>query len=452
MSSQTAILLTLVLYKLALIGLGLWAQRRTVTGTDFFLGGRQLGPWVAALSASASSSSVWTLLGVSGAAYTWGLGAVWLLPACVGGFVLNWWVVAPRLQRESRRASALTVTEFLARGHRAVAVLASIIVLLSLCTYVASQFQGAGKAFHETFGWSVDHSILVGSAIVIIYTLLGGFWAVSLTDTLQGLLMGITAVCLPIAALAQVGFDGLFRDASPEFMSLTRNMGPAAAFGFIGGLLGIGIGYPGQPHVVNRFMALRDEAAVRTARVIAIVWAILVYSGMLILGWAGRSLLPSLSDNEVVFVAATHALFPPVVSGIMLASVLSAIMSTADSQLLVAASSVTHDLGLGRRQIVVSSRIVIVVLSLGAVLAALYGPKGIFDRVLFAWSAMGAAFGPLLLVTLWKGPVSATRTFAAMSVGFVLSVVAYSFAETKGLIERWVPFAIALAIAGWPTR
>ena len=448
MSSETAILGTLVLYKLLLVAVGLWAQRRTKTGTDFFLGGRRLGPWVAAISASASSSSAWTLLGVSGAAYKWGLGAIWLLPACWGGFVLNWTLLAPALRRASHRTGALTVTELLARKHRAVAVVASVIVLLSLCTYIAAQFQGAGKTFNETFGWSVESSILLGSAIVVLYTLLGGFWAVSLTDTLQGLLMAATAILLPAAALATVGVEGLFANAPEGYVSLTRNMAPASAFGFIFGLLGIGLGYPGQPHVVNRFMALRDDRSVAAGRVIALGWAVIVYSGMLILGWAGHALLPQLADNEVVFVAATHQLFPPVVAGVMLAAVLSAIMSTADSQLLVAASSVTHDLGWGRHRLVASSRVVIVLLSGSAVLAALYGPQEIFDRVLFAWTAMGAAFGPLLLVTVRRGPVAPGWSLAAMLTGFVMSVGAYSFVLTKGgIMERVVPFFVALVIA-----
>ena len=453
MSADFALITTLIAYKVGLVLVGLWAQRRTQTGADFFLGGRQLGPWVAAISASASSSSVWTLLGVSGAAYAWGLGAVWLFPACVGGFVLNWVVLAPALRRVSEKTGALTVTELLARDHRGLRAVASIIVLGSLCTYVAAQFLGAGKTFNETFGWSVEHSILLGGGIVVLYTMLGGFWAVSVTDTIQGLLMAATSVVLPVAAVAAVGVDSLFVGGPDGFDSLTRNMTPSAAVGFVAGTLGIGLGYPGQPHVVNRFMALRDAASLARARTIALAWAVIVYAGMLVLGWAGRALLPSLADGEVIFVAATNALFPPVVSGIMLAAVLSAIMSTADSQLLVAASAVTHDLGfnfgLGRGRVVVSARLVIFAISMAAIVAALFGPSGIFNRVLFAWSAMGAAFGPLLLVTVLRGPVRPRWSMTAMLAGFVLSVGAYSFPQTKGgIVERVVPFVVALVIAG----
>ena len=186
MTHEQAVLATLVAYTVVLVAIGLLARRRTRDGLDFFLGGRQLGPTVAAISSSASSSSAWTLLGVSGAAYGWGLGALWLFPACVGGFVLNWTVVAPALRRLSHDTGAVTITELLAgpegrSGRRAIAVVASAVILLSLGAYVASQFQAAGKIFSETFGLSLTGSILIGAAVVVAYTMLGGFWAVSLT-------------------------------------------------------------------------------------------------------------------------------------------------------------------------------------------------------------------------------------------------------------------------------
>ncbi len=467
MSHQTAVLVTLVAYKIALVTIGLLAQRRTHDGADFFLAGRRLGPLVAAVSAAASSSSAWTLLGVSGAAYAWGLAALWLFPGCVGGFGLNWFRLAPALREYSHRSGAITVTEVLAGPpgrplRRQILGLASLIVLLSLGTYVASQFQGAAKTFSETFGLSLTSSVLLGSGIVVFYTMLGGFWAVSITDTLQGLVMAAASILLPLAALAAVGgpgglVEGLSQVDSPNYLSLTRGFGPIAALGFIFGLLGIGIGYPGQPHVVNRFMAMRQGAKdMRRGRQIAIGWAVVVFSGMLLLGLCGRILFPGLLDREVVFLTATNALFHPIVGGVLLAAVLSAIMSTADSQLLVAASSVTHDLGLGgdsAESSLLRSRVVVLLLSIGAVLAALYGTPEIFSQVLFAFSAMGSAFGPLLLVTVLKGPVPPGATLLAMASGFLLSVIAYSFPQTQGTaVERIFPFLVALAIALWGRR
>lgn len=465
MSREAAILITLILYKLGLIGIGLYYQRRTRDGVDFYLGGRKLGPLVAAISASASSSSAWTLLGVSGAAYAWGLSALWLFPSCVGGFCINWCILAPALARLSRDREALTITEILAGPpgtalRRAVTGVASLIILGSLGTYVASQFQGAGKTFNETFGISTVESILIGSTIVVFYTLLGGFWAVSVTDTLQGLLMAVTAVVLPAASFAAVGgiegfLAGMNALSGEGYLSLTRNMAPVAALGFILGLLGIGLGYPGQPHVVNRFMALREgSAALKKARRIAIAWAIIVYAGMLLVGFCGRILLPELADPEVVFISVTTQLFHPVVAGVMVAAVLSAIMSTADSQLLVASSTVTHDLGLAKRSslsILAQSRIVVFLISAGAVLAAILGSQEIFSQVLFAWAAMGSAFGPLLLVESLKGSVEPRIKLAAMVTGFVLSVGAFylfpSGALWKGSFERFFPFIIVLVLS-----
>ncbi len=460
--SSAFILITLIIYKAALIAIGLISQRRTHDGLDFFLAGRQLGPTVAAISAAASSSSAWTLLGVSGAAYAWGLSSLWIFPACVGGFLINWLILAAPLRAWSHRSGAVTVTEILAGPpsrpqHAQISVVASLIILLSLGTYVASQFQGAAKTFSETFGLSFTHSILLGSGIVILYTLLGGFWAVSITDTLQGLVMAAASLMLPIAALLAVGgpaglSERLAEVPQADYLSFTRHLPMASAAGFILGLLGIGIGYPGQPHVVNRFMAMRQgRRELQRGRQIAIAWAVLVYSGMLLLGLCGRVLYPGLADREVVFLTATTSLFPPVVAGILIAAVLSAIMSTADSQLLVAGSAVTHDLKLGggsSRSLLLRSRIVVLLLSLGAVVGAIYGSQQIFSQVLFAWSAMGAAFGPLLLVTVLKGPVSPRATMAAMLAGFALSVAAYWLPETRGgAAERVLPFMVALIIS-----
>lgn len=466
MSETTAIVITLILYKVALLGIGIVAQRRTSGAGDFFLGGRSLGPWVAGLSASASSSSAWSLLGVSGFAYAKGISALWLFPACVGGFWLNWYVLAPALRRRSLKDGALTVTEMLAGpreapGSRLIRRVSTAIVLVSLMAYVASQFQGAGKTFAETFAMPMTEAVLLGSAVVVVYTMLGGFLAVSLTDTLQGFVMALASVILPVAALVSIGGPGALIDAlaavpTPGFNSLTQGMPTAAAFGFVFGLLGIGLGYPGQPHVVNRFMAVRDERALRQARLIAMGWAVVLYSGMIVLGLCARSLLPALGDGEVAFVAAARHLLPPVVAGVVLASVLSAIMSTADSQLLVAASAVVHDLpdqaDEDPARMVKRSRIVVLALSAVAVVAALVGDKSIFDKVLFAWTAMGAAFGPVLLVHVLQGSVRWKPRLASIVVGFGSAVLAYWIPATAGTAwERVAPFVLALAIAWWGT-
>jgi SSS family transporter len=357
----------------------------------------------------------------------------------------------------------LTVTDLLAGprdqpGARTFARVASAIVLVSLLTYVAAQFQGAGKTFSEVFGLSMQSSVLLGATVIVAYTMMGGFWAASITDSLQGVVMAVSAVVLPAAALMEVGGpEGLARGVAgvAGFWDLSRGASAPLAIGFVLGLLGIGLGYPGQPHVVNRFMALENEGAVLSGRRVAMTWASILYAGMLLLGWCARAMLPDLADPELAFITVTRELFPPVVAGMMIAAVLSAIMSTADSQLLVAASSASHDLrGEGESTHSVGrSRAVVLGLSALAVAAALWGDATIFSRVLFAWNAMGAAFGPLLLVTVWKGRPPAGAAVWSMVAGFTLAVLAYSVPELKGgAVERCVPFVVAFGLAWWPVR
>ncbi len=459
MNHSTVILVTLIIYKIVLIAIGIAASGRNKNETDYYLGGRAMGPWVASLSASASSSSAWTLLGVSGAAYAWGLSAIWIFPACLSGFLINWFLLAPGLRRLSLKLDAVTVTDILVSGksdlwRSRIAGLASFIILFSILFYVASQFQGSGKTFQGSFSLTSTQSILLGSAIIMFYTMLGGFWAVSITDSLQGMVMAVTALLLPIGAFVAVGgssefVQGLQGVEGEGFSSLFQDMTWPAAFGFIFGLMGIGLGYPGQPHVVNRFMALKDEASVLSGRRIAIIWAIIVYSGMIILGLCGRILYPDLADAEMVFLAVANEHFHPVLAGVMIAGVLSATMSTADSQLLVAASAITRDLPwFSTDNPVRFSRMIVVFLSLGAVLVALFGNNEIFSKVLFAWTAIGSAFGPLLLTTVFKGPVRGKSVVIAMALGFGLSVLAYSFPATKGTYwERVAPFIVSFIIA-----
>ena len=463
MDRTASVLLTLVAYNAILIGVGLWARGRNRDVEDFFLGGRGLGAWVAAISASASSSSAWTLLGVSGAAYAWGLPALWLFPSTVGGFLVNWLWVAPRLQRLARSERAVTLSEVVAPkelgvNRRVVLRAAALIIVFCFTFYIASQFEAAGKAFESVFDLSKQNAILVGAAIVLVYTLLGGFWAVSVTDTVQGALMVSAALILPVAAVAAVGgfgplFDGL---AAIGHTGTPFGRGALVSTFFVLGLLGIGIGYPGQPHVVNRFMALKNERSLRQGRVIALGWATIVYAGMLLLGLAARVLFADLGDSEQVLFRAATELLPAVVAGIMVAAVLSAIMSTADSQLLVAASAISYDWNLADRHadagLAGTRRTVLAVLVMATILALVWRAD-IFSRVLFAWSAAGSAFGPLLILRLFGRFVPTGATLAAMLAGFGLTVIISLFPDTPGdVAERLVPFVIAFGLAAVGSR
>ncbi|MBL8727785.1 MAG: hypothetical protein JNM25_05100 [Planctomycetes bacterium] len=444
MDRSTAILLALVSYFVALLGLGWIARARTHDAAGFYLGGRTLGPWVAALAANASSSSAWSLIGVSGFACKEGLAALWLLPGCLGGFLLNWIVVAPRLRTAT--GTALTLTDYLAGPpgtplRRPIATVASLLTLGCLAIYVASQMQAAGPAFLRALDTTPANGIVLGAVVVVAYTLLGGYLAVSITDMLQGLLMAAVAVVVPIAAVLHLGGVGAFADAVAQvpadgFAGGFGDRSGTVAAGFAIGLCGIGLGYPGQPHAVNKYMGMAPGASMAVARAVGIGWAVALFSGMIVVGLAARAAwaVPP-GEHEAALYVASHQLFPPIVDGLVLAAVLAAIMSTVDSQLLVCASCVTHDLGLGgqgrRLGMLATARGTVLAIGALATVAALLLRKSVFDNVLFAWAALGSAFGPLLLVRLCLGPVAPRWALAAIVTGGG-GAIAGSYVEVLG--------------------
>ncbi len=451
----------MMFYLVALLAIGIWAQRRTATSSDFHLAGRRMGPIVASLSASASSSSAWTLLGVSGAAYVWGLQAMWLVPAVISGFAINWIFIAPRLQPASHANNALTLVEFLGSGmpersQRVLRMLGAAIVLFCFTFYIASQFQAAGNAIEAALPVTSTLAIVSGAIIVVAYVFLGGFWAASVTDALQGLMMLFVALVLPVFAVVAAGgpagvHAGLAALDDPSLIRVVDQPGLPLALIFIAGLFGIGLGYPGQPHVVNRFMALERPESIRFARAIALSWAAVIYTGMVVLGWSARVLMPEIGDGESALLLLSAELLPAVLGGLIAGGVLAAIMSTSDSQLLVAGSAVSHDLRGGNFSLA-ADRTVIILIGIAAVLLALYFPATIFDRVLFAWQGLGNAFGPLLIVLLIAGGVRPGFRLAAMLAGFGLTVTLSQAPNAPGdAAERLIPFFVALAIA-WGGR
>ncbi len=437
MERSTAILLALAAWLVALLALGFVAKRRTHDEADFYLGGKTLGPWVGAFAANASSSTAWSLVGVSGFAYAYGLAALWLIPGCVGGFVLNWWFIAPRLRAQT--GSALTLTDFLAgepgqAGRRAVVIAAALLTMLSLGAYVSAQIQVAGTAFDHTFATGPALGAVLGAAVTLGYPLAGGFLASSITNTLQGMQMVGVAVALPIAAVVHLGGPAAFVDAvaridAPHYHSLSWHHDGAAGVAFALGLCGIGLGYPGQPHAVNKFMGMSPNASMAVARTVGITWAVLLYGGMLVLGFAGRALwsLPEGAHENVMY-EASRQLFPPLIDAVVLASALAAIMSTVDAHLLVCASSLTHDLGVARRfpgRELLLARGTVLAIGVLATLAALRLEANVFKNVLFAWGALGSAFGPLLLVRLGCGAIAPRWALASILTGGGLAIAGH---------------------------
>ncbi|RKR02700.1 sodium/proline symporter [Maricaulis maris] len=429
------VLATLVAYKLILVGVGVWASRRNRTESDFFIAGQGLGPWVAGLSYAASTSSAWVLLGFSGFVYLTGLSALWMVPGIWGGYVAVWLWFGRRLRSETAAEGHVTTADFLAGGQspggkRLIAGVAAAMILFCFIFYIAAQFGAAAQAFETQFHLPRMESVLVGAGVVLIYSLLGGFWAVSVTDMLQGALMLLVACLLPVAALVAAGGPSgvmatLQANEAAAYLSFGGDMPVMLLAGFVVGVWGVGLGALGQPQLITRLMAVKDESARRHGFQIAIVWAVLVFIGMTVLGLSGRALVGAGSNGEALFYQVARDYLPPLIGGLVIAAVLSAVMSTVDSILLVAASAVSRDLGVSRRfkgEGVTVSRIVMVAIALVAVWMTLALPSTIFARVLFAWAALGAAFGPVIVMRVIGVQSGHRAVLAAMIVGFGLTV------------------------------
>lgn len=478
MSEQTAVLVTLVAYKLILLGIGFWAQARTKGSDDFFVGGRGVGGFVSGLSYAASTSSAWVLLGFSGFVYAGGVSALWMLPGILGGYVVMWTVVAPRLATAAKRGRLVTLTDYLTQGMslggaRLLARVAAAMILVCFVFYIAAQFDAAAKAFTDQFGMSTAEAVILGAVVILIYSLMGGFWAVSVTDALQGIVMAIVSVGLPLAALmAAGGPSGVMMALQQAPDGYLDPMGGRAAWAFGGfalGIASIGLGTFGQPHLHARLMALRDEAARRQGFALSMIWAVIVYTGMATLALAGRALTDgALADGEVLFYRLASSVLPAVLAGIVIAAILSAVMSTVDSVLLAAAGAVAHDLGFTRAypaKALLISRAVMAGIAALAVILTLSLPDTIFNRVLFAWSALGAAFGPLMFARVAGMRPGTVASVGAVASGFVVCVLFYLLGTGQGggllgdlarlegdPFERffpWLPPAAILAVAAF---
>lgn len=439
MSTASVVLLTLVGYKLLLIGVGLWATSRNRNVTDFFLGGRRLGPLVAGLSYAASTSSAWVLLGFSGFVYAIGLSAVWMVPGICAGYAVVWLYFGPKLRTESEHHEQITPTDFLlqdasGRIRTAAAWVAALLILFCFVFYIAAQFDAAGKALVEHFAISLSQAVLLGASIVVLYSLLGGFWAVSVTDTIQAGVMLLVALAVPYATLSAAGgpsaaWQTLQSTMPDAYLSFTGGHPSLVFLGFVVGVVGMSLGALGQPQLLNRLMAVKGDAERRQGFTIAICWAVLVFPSMVVLGLAGRAMLPELANGETLFYAAAGQYLPSILAGIVIAATLSAVMSTVDSILLAAAAAVSHDMGIGagaRSKGLWVPRAVMLSIAVVAVVLTLTLPDTIFNRVLFAWSALGAAFGPIALFRVMGWRVTGEAALFGMLLGFGTTVLFYS--------------------------
>ncbi|GAB5455235.1 MAG: sodium/proline symporter PutP [Henriciella sp.] len=460
-------LITLLIYSGILFGIGLWAARRAKSQEDFLLGGRNLGPWVAGLAYAASSSSAWVLLGFSGFVYVAGPSALWMVPGIIAGYAAVWLWAGPLLQSASREGQQLTLTDFLtqyasARSARVIRIVASVLIAICFSFYVAGQFQGAGIAINDLFATGFAPGVLIGATIILAYVFLGGFMAVSITDTIQGLLMAFVAVLLPLLAFIDAGgisgIQGAMSSAGEAYGAPFGARAGFAAVGFVLGLTATGFGALGQPHLVAWIMATKDRSARVKGALVAMGWASLVFAGMAVLGLSARAILGGDAAAEGVFFTLADDLLPGVLAGVVAAATLSAIMSTVDSQLLVAGGAVSHDLGLGKafgnREVLVS-RLAIIGVCIAAILLTFLAPSSIFQRILFAWVALGAAFGPVVAARTLGFKPDGASVLVAMISGFGLAV-AYELAWIGSgpgamwkTIAPWVGAGIAMASIGF---
>jgi len=464
------LLVAFLVYLVALIAFGIMAYRRTKTFDDYYLAGRDLDPRVAALSAEASSESGWLLLGLPGQAFSQGIGAFWVALGCVCGTFFNWTAVARRLRKLTGFFRAITIPDYLETrfedSSHVLRIIAALLIAVFMTAYVAAQFVASGKALSVTFGFDYMTSVLIGAAVILFYTMLGGFFAVAWTDALQAMMMLFWLLVIPTLGIIKLGgpaalWSTLASMTSPGdgFLSLRVGKEGIALVTFIVGMIGIGLGYPGQPHVLVRFMAIRKPSLVRRGALIGVIWAVLALYGAVFIGLVGKALLATdPGDPERVMPLLAIQLLPGWLAGVMIAAAMAAMMSTADSQLLVASSSFVQDFyhkafgrNPGPRQLVLYSRIVTLVVGVVAMVVALMqdpeNPVGVvFWLVLYAWGGLASSFGPLIVLSLYWKRVTRAGAIAGMVTGSATVIVWKNIGMLSDFIYELVPGVIVSAL------
>ncbi len=452
-------------YLVLIIFIGVYAARFSSRGiSNFFIGGRKMGMLVVALSAVVSGRSAWLLLGVTGMSFEMGFSALW---AVVGYTVVEFFLFffyAPRIRCFSENKDCITVPDFFAeRFNDKNGMLRSVVVciiIVFMIAYVSAQFVAGGKAFESSFHLSETQGILLTTAIVLFYTMVGGFLAVSLTDTIQGLFMVVALLVLPVIAISHLGgFAVFFAQASA--LSDGQFFNPLAlSAGALIGFLGIGLGSPGNPHIIARYMSIKDPAKLKTVAMVGTSANVLMGLGAIITGMVGRIYFPDVSllpgaDQENVYPVLASQHLHPIMFGVVIASIFAAIMSTADSQLLVAASALVRDIyeklihrnrEIPQKRLVLLSRLVVVLLVVMALALGLMAEKLVFWLVLFAWAGLGAAFGPTSVLALfWKGTTRAGM-MAGMISGALTVILWIRIPALAGLMYELIPGFITATV------
>ena len=455
----------LVIYFIIVTGIGIYASRFSSKGiSEYFIGGRQMGRLVVALSAVVSGRSAWLLLGVSGLAYIKGITAIWAVIGYIIVEFLLFLFYAPRIRKFSEEHDCITLPDFYAARFNDksgfLRILVVIIFIIFMVTYVSSQFVAGGKAFTAHMGISEGSGILVTACFILIYTLLGGFLAVSLTDVFQAMIMLLALVGLPLVGV--VGKGGLSNIISildsvdNSLLDLFRE--PALA---IIGLIGIGLGSPGNPQIIIRYMSIKDQTQFRWTAIVGTIWNVIMAAGAIGIGLIGRAYFPApdllpYADQENIYVTLANYLMNPFLAGLIIASIFAAIMSTADSQLLIAASSIVRDLyekifhkheEISQKQLTRLSRLVVFIVVIFAVLLAFMVREEILWFVLFAWAGLGAAIGPTSLLALFWKRTTRTGVISGLICGTAIVFIWKSTGFLNNLLYELVPaFFLAMAV------
>lgn len=463
MHDQFSIILAFAIYLGVMMYIGIYYYRKSRNLSDYILGGRKLGPWITSMSAEASDMSGWMLMGLPGFAYSTGISAIWIAIGLAGGTWLNWAFVSKRLRNHTEVANnSLTIPDYLKnRFHdttKILPIVSAIFIIIFFLIYTSSGFVAGGKLFTTIFGLDYTVSLLITAGVVIFYTFLGGFLAVSWTDFIQGTMMFFAILLIPIAAAftlnGPINTAHLIATEFPQGLSI---WGPEAdTYTLVIGIISSvawGLGYFGQPHILVRFMAISDARELKKATNIAMVWVVISLIAAVMVGLVGKVFLSTPlagADVEKVFLVMNEELFPPFVAGLVWSAVLAAIMSTASGQLLVTASSVSQDLYkniVGHRtsdqELVLISRITVLVISAIALWLALDPNSYILTMVAYAWAGFGAAFGPAILLSLFWRRMTLKGCVAGIVVGG-LTVLIWKQFEWFGIYEIVPGFLFSL--------
>lgn len=445
MNLDFTIILSFIVYLCFMIGIGVYFYGKTTSTDEYFLGGRKLGSWVTSLSAQASDMSGWLLMGLPGAAYLSGLSASWIAIGLAIGTYLNWLLVAKPLRQYTKVAhNSITIPQYFSNRFMdksgLLSIISAIFILIFFLFYTASGFVAVAKLFSSVFGTSYSMSLIIGLIVVISYTFAGGFFAVCWTDFVQGILMFFAVLIVPAAAISALGgFDNFIMKTealNPHMLNLmVDNVGTPLSFISIISLLAWGIGYFGQPHILIRFMGIKSPSAVKKSRRIATSWVVVSLSAAVLIGMSGRIFLPetpALMENagETVYITMALTIFPTFIAGIFLSAILAAIMSTADSQLLVTASAITEDFyhvkirkNASKSELLWVSRITVIIVALIAGFLAINPNNTVLGLVEYAWAGFGATFGPLVLFSLFWRRTTRNGALAGIVVGGLTTII-----------------------------